>query len=109
MTPEEFWAIWQAVEKPKPLIYRLYYDENGLPLFYTMEDLPGNYIDIDQTTYHLSPSNVKVVNGKLIHLNNNILSKLVPGDYGTACDPRDICVVVDPQTPHLKWSIKKYV
>lgn len=109
MTPEEFWAIWQAVEEPKPLIYRLYYDDNGLPLFYSMEDLPGNYIELDPATFSQAPSNVRVVNGKLVHLNHSVLSKLVPGDQGTACDIRDICIVVDQEKPHLKWSMKKYV
>ena len=68
MTPEEFISIWQNVEPPKPIFYRLYYNENGLPICYTMEDLPGKYIDIDQETYALADYSVRVVDEKLIKI-----------------------------------------
>ena len=110
MTPEEFWAIWQQSNPEiKPIFYRLYYNDNGEPLFYSMEDLPGNYIDIDQETFALCPSNVRVVNGQLKKVNTSTIDKLVPSDHGICCDPRNICIVVTEEQPHQKWSIKKYV
>jgi hypothetical protein len=110
MTPEEFWAIWQQGDPEiKPVFYRLYYNDNGEPLFYSMEDLPGNYIEIDHETFARCPSNVRVVDGKLKKINTSTIDKLVPSDYGTCCDPRNICIVVSEEQPHQKWSIKKYV
>ena len=50
MTEAEFWAAL-APQEIVAVTYRLYYDDLGYPLFYSMEDLPGKYIDIDQTTY----------------------------------------------------------
>ena len=108
MTPEEFWAAMAPVEAPAPLSYRLYYDDQGLPLFYTMQEEPGNYIEIDQITYANPPTHARVVDGKLKVLIMNPIAKLVPGDYGTPCDVTDVCVVVAEDVPHTKWSIKKH-
>jgi hypothetical protein len=108
MTEEEFWAILYDVPPIMAPIYRLYYNDQGEPLFYSMEDRPGNYIDIDQETFARSPSHVRVKDGKLIHVSlKNIVKKLVPGNVGTACDPRDVCVVVEESIgPNTKWSLK---
>lgn len=124
MTPEEFWAIWQeSAPEQKPVFYRLYYNEHGEPLFYSMEDLPGNYIEIDQETFNRSPSNVRVVDGEIKILSSSPVYKLVPekevwartklvpispNEKGVCCDPRDICVVVSKDQPHQKWSMKRY-
>jgi hypothetical protein len=107
MNEQEFWAILTAPppEAP-PIIYRLYYDDLGNPLFFSMADLPGNYIDIDHDTFQKSPPNIKVVDGKLIILETSVVNKLKPGDSGVCCDPRDVCVVVDESRPHIKWSLK---
>jgi hypothetical protein len=71
-----------------------------------MEDVPGNYIEIDRETFSLLPSNVRVVDNKLIYIKHTITNKLVPGDTGIPCDPRDICVVVDNSIPNIKWSLR---
>lgn len=107
MTPEEFWAILHDIPAVEPIRYRLYYNEHGEPLFYTMDDLPGNYIDIDQETFSRSSRNVRVKNGKLITTNTVRLSKLIPGNTGTSCDPRDVCVIIDKE-PNTCWSLKTY-
>lgn len=109
MTLEELWAIMQAPVETKPIFYRLYYNEDGTPFCYSMEDLPGNYIEIDVETYHKGSSNVRVIDGKLKAINlASLVKKLVPGDCGISCDPRDVCVVVNDTQPNTKWSIKTY-
>ena len=106
MNEEEFWAALAPQPAPSPPIYRLYYDELGNPLFYSMEDVPGNYIDIDHETYATSPPHIRVVKGKLIILKTSVVHKLKPGETGVTCDPQDVCVVVDESHPHTKWSLK---
>ena len=65
MNEQEFWAILFDVPPTKPVFYRAYYNSDGWVECYSMEDLPGNYIDIDVETYHRTPSYVRVVDGKL--------------------------------------------
>ena len=107
---EDFWAEVARLTQPKPevkIFYRLYHDDAGLPLFYSMEDLPGLYIDIDQATYSRGSSDVRVVDGKLIAIDRrSVVAKLRPGNEGTPCDPRDICVVVTAEQSNTKWKKK---
>jgi hypothetical protein len=109
-TTENFfkaWAEWDRQE-PKPVFFRLYHDEQGLPVTYSMENLPGTYIDIDQATYSKNSYHVRVINGKLIHIDyTNVYSKLHPGDSGTPCHPQDVAVVVDTE-PNIKWKKVTY-
>jgi hypothetical protein len=108
MTPEEFWAALAPALEPEPISYRLYYDEQGRPLFYSMEKVPGNYVEIDRETYHNPPTHVRVVDGKLKISSAYVAEKLVPGNTGTPCAVTDVCVVVDPDSPHTKWALEKY-
>lgn len=108
MTPEEFWAALAPLPEAPAVYYRLYYDTQGHPLFYSMEDLPGNYIEVDKSTYSSAPAHVRVRNGKLVELVTTVSKKLVISSTGTPCDPRDICVVVSAQQPHIKWDLKVY-
>jgi len=107
MSDSEFWQILQTIPESPPIFYRLYHDNNGLPIMYSMEDLPGNYIEVDQQTYALTPFNVRVVNSKLTYIKSVItVKKLQPSESnGTACDPRDVCVVVGTDQTHTKWTI----
>jgi hypothetical protein len=106
MTPEEFWNILHAAPEPHPIFYRLYYDDQGFPLFYSMEDLPGNYIDIDKETYSQSSSYVRVRDGRLIRTSINTSRKLVPSTNGVACHPNDVAIVGD-SFPN-RWAVKTY-
>jgi hypothetical protein len=109
MTPEEFWAILHAVPEEVQPLRRLYYNDLGEPLFYATEDLPGNYIDIDQETFARSSSQVRVRNGQIVSTaTHRTTRKLVPAEYGVACDLRDVCVVVDTEQTHTNWTIKTY-
>lgn len=98
-----------GIEFPQqPIFYRLYYDDSGRPLFYSMEDLPGNYVEITQEFYTRSPGNVRVIDGRIVELTWRTAIKLRPGDQGTCCDMRDVCMIVDERKPHVKWSKHGY-
>jgi hypothetical protein len=108
LTPDNFWSILHAMPEPMTVSHRLYYDNAGNLIMYSMEDLPGNYIQVDPATYALAPANVRVVDKKIIYIKPAItVKKLQPNNSnGTTCDPRDVCVVVRPDQEHTKWSIK---
>lgn len=107
MTEDEFWAALAPLPPAKPPSYRLYHDENGFPLFFSMEDLPGNYIELDLKEYTNSPSNIRVVDGKLTVLQGvSVVHKLKPSDTGTPCLATDVSIIVDESTEHTKWSLQ---
>ena len=108
MTDQEFWAIMNNMPQPKPVHMRLYYDEQGSPICYSMEDLPGNYIDVDPETFAIAPYNVRVVNGQIKYIITAQGEKLVPGDTGTCCHPNNVAIVVTEHEPHTKWSKRSY-
>ena len=106
MTPEEFWSILHAVPDAPAVFYRLYHNADGVPLFYSMEDLPGTYIEIDQDTYTRSPSNVRVRDGQLIAVTWQTAQKLTPSDSGTLSHTQDLSIVTAVQVQH--WKNKTY-
>ena len=108
MTPEQFWSILHNMPEPLPVSYRLYHDDQGRPLFYSMETVPGTYIEIDQTTFARGASNVRVRDGKLIEITWATTTKLVPGNSGSPCHPDNVAVIVTEDQPHTKWSKKTY-
>jgi hypothetical protein len=107
MTEEEFWSIFKDIPEPKPIFYRLYHNDDGSPIIYSMEVLPDNYIEVDPSTYALAPFNVRVIDGKLTYIEPVItVKKLQPNDRnGTTCDPRDVCVIVRTDQTHIKWTM----
>jgi len=107
-TTENFWKAWaEPVSVPAPIFFRLYYNQHGQPVSYSMEDLPGNYIEIDAETYTRNSWHVQVINGKLVHIvPKKSTSKLKPGSTGTACAPDNVSVVVPEDQSHIKWSLK---
>ena len=108
MTEQEFWEIWQnsAPVEPAVIEYRLYHDEDGYPLFYSMEDVPGTYIVIDAETYWNGPKHIRIVDGKIVEKQIYWTKKLVPAVKGVSCDPWSVCVVVDQDQLHVNWRIK---
>jgi|688.fasta_scaffold1427743_1 hypothetical protein len=104
----DFWKSYQWPEIKK-IFYRLYYDEHGNPIVYSMEDLPGKYIEVTAEQYAEHNYRVIVKNNELIKQAQNFVltKKLIPSNSGTACYPTDITIVVDTN-PNQKWKLKNY-
>jgi hypothetical protein len=109
-TTENFLRTMSQFEWPDvaPVSYRLYYTDTGAPKFYTMEDLPGKYIEVDRETYVLASWNVQVVEGKLHIIKPDVQVKKLRPDCaaGMPCHIQDVCVTVSPDQPHIKWNTK---
>lgn len=107
-TTENFLQIMSTFTWPDPIpvTYKLYYNDNGTPKCYSMEDLPGKYIEVDRETYVLARWNVQVVEDRLHIIQPAVqVKKLCPGtDTGTPCHTLDVCVVVVTNQPHTKWN-----
>jgi len=108
LTEEQFWVALSAMPSPQPVFFRLYHDDQGRILFYSMEDVPGTYIEIDAETFARSHTNMRVKDGKLIEIARTTSAKLIPGDTGTPCDPTDVSIVVSEQQLNTKWSKRTY-
>lgn len=109
-TTDNFWAAWAAWDRaePSPPVWRLYYNELGNPICYSMEELPHNYIDIDAEMFALQPHNVRVVDGKIKYITTVQSQKLTPGPTGTPCSPVDVCVIVSDSDLNTKWNKRTY-
>jgi hypothetical protein len=107
-------AFWQAVAhhdwtKPEiPLEFRVYHDDEGNIICYSMEDIPGNYIVTDQHTFNQFRTDLKVLDGKLIKITHSASWKLVPSDCGDyACDASDITLIVPQDHTNKKyWKVE---
>lgn len=108
MTPEQLQQLFQATPEPPTPFFRLYYDADGAPLFYSMEDQPGTYIELTPEEYHRGATNIRVRNGQLIEITWQTTVKLVPGNSGSPCHPDNVAVIVAEDQPHTKWSKQTY-
>jgi hypothetical protein len=108
VTEQEFLDFWKAIEWPeiKPVYLRLYYNDSGMPLFYSHEDQTGKYIDITPEQFALRDLQVHVVNGMLRSRARSVPPKLVPNSTGTPCHPNDASVVVSVKNEHQRWKLK---
>ena len=106
MTPDEFFGALENMPEPKPVFYRLYHDEQGRPLFYSMEDVPGTYIEISQEEYAQGKSNIRVKNGRIVEVTWQTAEKLTPSDTGTQCHVKDVAIVVNSNGTY--WSKRVY-
>ena len=106
MTPDEFFGALENMPQPQPVTYRLYY-EGERPLFYSMEDQPGTYIEIDQETFARNAMDIRVVAGQIKPYRALQISKLVISDSGTPCCESDVAVV-DPESTTY-WRKNTYV
>ena len=107
-TTDNFFKAMAEFEWPEttPVSYRLYYTDTGAPECYTMEDLPGKYIEVDQETYVLARWNVQVIDNKIHIIAPTVtIQKLQPNTTtGAPCHVADVCVIVNPDQPHTKWN-----
>ena len=96
MTEEEFLEVWNNYKwtDVEPVYYRLYYDDTGLLLFYSHEDLPGKYIDVTPEQFALQDRLVKIIDGKIIRQRTTRITKLIPAETGTLCHTQDVSIVV---------------
>ena len=103
---EIFQQFWRDYKWPEALAdpeYRLYYDDQGEVIAYTTENLAGKYLRVTLQQFALADRKVRVKDGKLVPRVTAAAHKLIPGDAGTACHPRDVAVVVNPGQQHQKW------
>lgn len=103
---EKFWREYQWPVSPPEPVYKLYYDDAGDPIAYTTEDRPGKYLEITAQQFAMASRRVQVRHGKLVARVDTTVHKLVPGDQGTPCHPKNVCVVVDAAEPHQRWYRK---
>jgi len=83
--------------------FRLYYSDNGRVLCYTCEDLEGNYIVIDDDTYHQCRPDVYVIDGKIVKTSEmTIITKLKPSTKGVTTSSDDICMIA---TEGTTWEL----
>jgi len=100
----EFWANYRW-QDPQPISYRLYHDDSGTPVIYTMENLDGKYIEVTREQYVAADYKIKVVDGKLVHLQPvQIIRKLKPGQSGVPCHPSDVTIVMEDSGTNTKWQ-----
>lgn len=106
-----FWKALEQVQVSEPvkIEYRLYYNEDGTVNCYSMEELDGEFIVIDQETYNQFRTDLLVRDGKIIRITNNSSWKLIPTDqqesYG--CHPTNVSIVVDKNYKDPQhWSVK---
>ena len=107
MQIDEFRSILHAMPLPQPVFFRLYHLD-GVPLFYSMEDRPGTYVEIDAETFSRSSMHVRVRDGRLVESIWRTTAKLVPSAHGTPCHPNDVTIVVAETEPHQRWSKQTY-
>ena len=106
-TTRNFLQVMESFQwpEPKPISHRLYHDEQGRPLCYTMEDVPGTYIEISAYDYARASFQVRVQDGQLVDIQPKAVTTRLQIDpiSGTPCDVSDVCVIVELDKPHRKW------
>ena len=91
--------------------YRLYHNSDGTPRFYTMEDLPGDYVAVDHETFERGRYDIMVKNSKIIALTDSGIFRYVASNVktenGVCSDSSDITILVvdnEQHTQHIFWD-----
>jgi hypothetical protein len=98
----EFWQNHQW-QDPKPVMYRLYHDDQGKPLEYSMEAHSGYWIDITPEQYAMADMRVRVVDGVLTLPPSPAPPRMILSDTGATCHPWSLLLLVNPDQPNNKW------
>lgn len=90
----------------EPLIYRLYHDDQGHLLFYSMEHIPElKYVNITQEQFNRAESHVKVINGQIKQL-DFIRPKLIPHSLeGQSTHSKNVALIQPVDQPHILWNL----
>lgn len=108
-TTENFLSVFSNLSEIQTKFpsYKLYYNDQGAPIEYTIEDKPGSYIEVDAPTYMRANTRVKIINGQLVELSSLSYKKLKPSNKGTACPAEDVSIISSPgYTKQTLWSLK---
>jgi hypothetical protein len=88
--------------------YKLYYNSDGTPKFYSMEELDFPYIEVDLQTFENGRYDVRVIDGRIRSLSENIISKMTITEQETptsiASDPSDVTILVSSSDQHILWD-----
>ena len=104
---KEFWQnyVWP---EPKPVLFRVYHDEQGRIIEYSHDDHAGAYIDVDPQVFHFRDHTAKVIDGQLVPAAEPGPPRLVPSHHGTPCHPLDVTVVCS-ESSCVYWNMEKPV
>lgn len=111
MTGEELAKLFDQIiadNKSVDYEYRLYYNkETGEPLFYSMEDLDGDYLTVTREQHSEGRYDILVLNGKIVRQNDAVSwTKLAPSETGTRCRADNVMIV--DNNSDIKWASKTY-
>jgi hypothetical protein len=101
----EFWQDYQWPDA-KPVLFRLYHDEQGRPLEYSQEDHAGQYTDITPEQFVRADFRVRIVNGSIIPQDPPLPPSLRRDSTGVRCHALDVTVITH-QEPSQSWSMKQ--
>ena len=111
-TDEDFLNILQSLgESQKSPEFRLYYDKNGKPLYYTCEQLEGTYIVVNAQTYAEGRYDVRVIDGKIANTSEFVYTqKLIPSSTGYTCAKENVNIVASKEYvgETITWDVKNY-
>ena len=84
--------------------FRLYYDADNKPLYYSMEDSEGDYIEITKEEFAECRYDIVIKDGKIKKVSGAPVGKLVPSTVGYGTLQNDVSIVGTEQY----WSTKTY-
>lgn len=92
--------------EPREIEFRLYYDDQGSPTVYSMEDLPGRYICVDAMTFAEGRYDLRIVDGQIHRAKKMRPGKIKPGKSGVSCHATN-AMIIDPHS-HIFWELQNY-
>ena len=88
--------------------YRLYYNVDGTPKHYSMEELEGTFIYVDQQTFQNCRYDITIIKGVIKSLSENTVSRYYRTDQESSLtirtDPTDILLVVGQTDNYILWD-----